>query len=191
MGIPTASNFKRLITPAGKVSKSTGPYMAELLAEHFSGEPFSDFENEWTEHGKRYEEEARSWYEFETECEDEITAIGFVYADESRMVGGSPDALVGDDGLLELKCPMLKTHLYWHSSERCPNQHCMQCQGALWITGREWIDFASYVPEQPMFVTRILPDPAIFAALDKAVPAFIDEILRRRERLVKLGYERR
>ena len=60
LGIPTASNFKRLITPAGKISKSTGPYMAELLAEHFSGEPFADFENEWTEHGKMYEEEARN-----------------------------------------------------------------------------------------------------------------------------------
>ena len=67
----------------------------------------------------------------------------------------------------------------------------MQCQGALWITGREWIDFASYVPEQPIFVTRVLPDESISNVLDKAVPAFVDELLERRERLVKLGYERR
>ena len=66
----------------------------------------------------------------------------------------------------------------------------MQCQGALWVTGRAWIDWASYVPEQPMMVVRLLPDAEIFAALDKAVPAFVDEMLERRERLATLGYRR-
>ena len=98
---------------------------------------------------------------------------------------------MGDDGLLELKCPMLKTHLHWHSADECPREHYMQCQGALWITGRAWIDFASYVPEQPMIVVRMLPDFDIFKALDVAVPAFVDELIERRERLVQVGYEPR
>ena len=95
LGIPTASNFKRLLTPAGKLSKSTGPYMAELLSEHYTGEPWSDFENEWTEWGKKHEDDARSWYEFETDCKEEIRSIGFVYRDEMRMVGGEPGRACG------------------------------------------------------------------------------------------------
>ena len=105
LGIPTASAFDRILTPKKlEPSAQQEMYIAELNAEWKSGEPCDDFGGgEWVERGKALEPEARREYAFEAKAKPE--EVAFIYKDEQHMVGCSPDALVGDEGLLELKCP--------------------------------------------------------------------------------------
>ena len=188
LGIPTASQFKKIITPSGKPSGSADGYLAELLAEWALGETVSDFAGtEWTERGQVLEPEARAYYSFNRDLD--VDTVGFIYRDEARMSGCSPDGMVGTDGMLELKCPSAGKHLLWLSREGVPPEHQMQVQGALWITGREWIDWMSFFPMLPQVIVRVLPDTKIQSALDVAVPIFVEQLLAGRERLLKLGVQ--
>jgi len=189
LGCATASQFDRILTPTGKLSKSREAYIAQLLAEHFLGEPVEEFYGtEWTERGQALEPDAFSYYAFTNDADPK--KVGFIYRDEDRHVGCSPDGLVGDPGLLELKCPMPGTHLLYLAQGVVPNKYSSQVQGQLWVTGREWCDFMSYHPGLPPFIVRAYPDEKYQAALDAAMPQFVEEMLDARERLVKLGVVR-
>ena len=176
LGIPTASCFKRILTPAGKLSASRDAYMAELLAEYFLGEPIEDFDSEWVMRGKLLEPQARDYYAFHADAEPK--QVGFCYlsradlaveagdlavvdaydrdaaAEASEMakrgfeaaVGASPDGLVGDDGALELKCPMAKNHLLYLARGIVPREYTLQVQGLLWVTGRSWCGLHVLLP---------------------------------------------
>ena len=175
LGIPTASEFKRIITPTGKLSASRDEYLGELLAEWALGEPMMDLSNnEWVERGKVLEPEARNAYRVLRG--GDITQVGFVYRDEDRMVGCSPDAFVDEEGCLEIKVPMAKNHLLWFVRGCVPKSHIIQCQAQLWITGRAWVDFMSYHPELPEVLHRVEPHEPLFAAFDKHIPVFCEEL---------------
>ena len=186
LGIPTASEFSRIITPTGKLSASRDTYEGELLAEWALGRPVTEFGgNDWTERGKALEPDARACYAFHADCEPQT--VGFTLRDEDRMCGASPDALVGEHGLLELKCPGAGKHLLYLAREELPRAYAAQVQGQIWITGREWCDFMSYYPGLPALILRIAPDDRFQAALDKFMPEFLEELLAGRERLRSLG----
>ena len=188
LGIPTASEFSKIMTPGGKLSASRIPYLGTLVAEWALGDAAGDIEfggNAWTERGQALEPQARAAYGF-TRDVDPVT-VGFVYRDETRLSGCSPDSLVGDDGILELKCPMAGHHLVWLAQDIIPREHVSQLQGQLWVTGREWVDFMSFFPGLPPFIVRAAPDPTYQAALDVAIPDFVAEVLDARERLRALG----
>lgn len=187
LGIPTASEMSRVVTPTGKLSAARDTYLAELLAEFFTGEQYSDFESSAMERGKVLEPEAFDEYGFLTDTEP--TKVGLIFKDESRMVGASPDGLVGDAGGLELKCPLAPTHLLWLARGECPKQHWCQVQTSIWVSGREWWDFMSYFPELPPLRVRVEPDEGYQKALDKHVPVFIEEMLEARERLAAMGVQ--
>ena len=120
LGIPSASGFHRILTPTGKLSKSSRRerYMGELLAEWALGEQWDTGigNSHWVLRGIELEPQARLWYEM---AYAEVEEVGFIWRDESRMAGCSPDGLVGDDGLLELKCPSPAQHVLYLS---CPGQ---------------------------------------------------------------------
>ena len=200
LGIPTASQFSRIVTPGGAPSKSAEDYMGELLAEHFLGYPAKAFESEWADRGKALEPEARRYYAFHRDVD--ARTVGFCYrtardvfgpdpnglvtsmtSPDESVVGTSPDGLVGDDGLLELKCPMPGRHLVYLARGVLPKAYVMQVQGQLWVTGRAWVDFMSYCPDLPPFIVRVAPDPKMQDALDAAIPAFVDTMLEARARL--------
>ena len=187
LGIPTSSEFSKIMTPKGKLSASRLPYLGKLVAEWALGDvdgiEFAG--NAWTERGHILEPKARAAYAFTTDL-DPVT-VGFVYRDEERTSGCSPDGLVGDDGLLELKCPKAGTHLTWLAQDVVPREHQPQLQGQLWVCQRDWIDFMSFYPGLPPFLVRVAPDPTYQRALDLAIPQFIDEVLEARERLSALG----
>ena len=188
LGIPTASEFSRIITPGGKLSKSRDGYMAELLAEWALGEPVGDFlGTDWTERGHILEGEARAAYGLLRDAD--VTEVGLCYPGEDRWAAASPDGLIGDDGLLELKCPKASTHLLWLANGVLPKQHVLQLQGQLWVTGCDWADFMSYHPGLPPFLVRVEPDEHIMCSLNVNMPTFIEELLAGRERLSKLGVE--
>lgn len=186
LGIPTASEFKQIITSTGRLSKSRDKYMARLIGEWHRGYPLDEFQgNEWTEYGKAMEPKARGYYKMVSGLD--VTEVGFCYRDDARMVGCSPDALVGDDGLWECKAPGYDTHLLRLIRDVVPPEHRVQVQGQLWCTERDWCDYMNYHPELPPLLKHVEPDEKLFYAFEKYIPVFIEELLEGRQRLVDMG----
>lgn len=167
-GIPTASAFDKIITPAkGERSKSARGYMYELAAEvagHHLPNFFTDRDNRPKSHamavGTETEPEARRYYAYHREID--VREVGFVLADNGLM-GCSPDGTARDDqgeGGLELKCPEAKTHFGYCMEKVLPSEYRSQVHGQLVVTGWKWIDFMSYVPHVPnnTFLIRVYPD---------------------------------
>jgi len=182
-GVATASCFDRIITPAtGKPSASAVAYRRELLAEWLTGQPVSIKESGWMQRGTEMEPEARAFYEFEADAE--VTETGFVFLDERRLIGCSPDGLVGDDGLVEIKCPAPHTHVGYLIDAKLPTAYIPQVQGALWVTGRRWCDFISYHPEMEPLIVRVKRDEGYIAKMAMLIEAFVATMLEERQILL-------
>ncbi len=105
----------------------------------------------------------------------EAREIGFMVREEDGWrLGYSPDGLVGDDGLIEIKAPRTKTHVLTILADTVPTHYMAQCQAGLLVSGRLWIDFVSYVSGMPLYVKRVYPDPAWFDAITATCIAFED-----------------
>ena len=158
-GIPTASQFDRILTPkTGKYSASAEEYICELIADGMMGGPpqgIEGYTSKAMQDGIDTEPEARRWYAFERDAH--VQQVGFCLTDDGRF-GCSPDGLVGDDGGLELKCPMLKTHIKYLSAGTLPAEYKCQVHGSLIVTERAWWDFVSYAPNLPPLLVRVEPD---------------------------------
>ncbi len=143
-GVPTASCFDKILTPTTlKLSSSYDGYLNQLAAESVG--LYEDWKgNGNTERGSELEPEAAFYYEFTNSVITQKT--GFIWRDERRLVGGSPDLLVGDDGGVEIKCPSAKVHIGYLRKGDVPSEYLGQVYGYLWITGRQWWDFVSYYP---------------------------------------------
>jgi len=181
-GIPTASQFGRILTPTGKPSDQAVKYMYELLAFDLTEKYESSGSTMWMEHGTNTEPEARLYYQLLTDRE--VTQVGFIYKDERKLVGCSPDGLVDAiNGGLEIKCPKASTHVSYMLAQDMPTVYIPQVQGSMWITGRENWDWLSYHPDMPPVLLRVLRDNQYIAKLDTAVNCFIEQLLERREQL--------
>jgi hypothetical protein len=102
-----------------------------------------------------------------------VTTAGFMVRDDwGFRIGYSPDGLVGDDGLIEIKAPRAKTHVLTVLADEVPMHHMAQLQTGLLVSGRQWIDFIPFVGGLPMWVKRVYPDMAWFAAIEEAVTTF-------------------
>lgn len=172
-GIVTASVVGRLVTaktlkPASN-DESRG-LTALLVAERITGWTDPTYFNYDMERGVTCEPIARDiysgYYQQAVEC-------GFMRRDEDGWtLGYSPDGLVADDGLVEIKSPRAKTHLRTILADKVPEFYMPQLQAGLLVSGREWIDFVSYTGGLPLFVKRVLPDPRWFDAITAACIQF-------------------
>lgn len=173
MGVPTASEFSTVMAKGrgGGDSKTRATYLRKLVGEVLTGEPMESFSTTHTERGKHMEHEARNFYSFMRDVDPEI--VGFI---RNGRKGCSPDALIDNDGMLEIKTKL--PHLQIECLERgtVPPEHLAQCQGALWVAEREWIDFVSYWPRLPLFVVRAYRDEAYIKQLSEAVDQFNEEL---------------
>lgn len=141
-----------------------------LAAERITGHVEEVFPSRDMERGTLAEPYARDVY---GEHYQPATEVGFMVRDfGGYKIGFSPDGLVGDDGLLEIKSPRQKKHLATILADEVPAEHMAQCQAGLLVSGREWLDFISYNGGMPLFVKRVEPDPKWFAAIKDAVTAF-------------------
>jgi putative phage-type endonuclease len=121
-------------------------YLYQLISERLTGERAPFTPNDAMQWGIDYEDEAREWYERTTG--NSVEEVGFVFADDSRRSGCSPDGLVGKYGLIEIKCPMSKNHIM--QIEEGPKlEYRRQMQFQMWCTGRSWCDFVTYDPRCP------------------------------------------
>jgi hypothetical protein len=182
-GMPTASEFSKLITSDGTQSKSASGYALTLAGEMFAGRTLDAFEGtSWTERGRELEEEAINRYCFQRDLE--VQPVGFV-TDDAKRAGCSPDGFVGKDGLVEVKCLKAENHikaiLYHQKHGRCPTDYVQQTQGQLWICERLWCDLIFYHPELPLLVIKQVPDLVIFKALARE----IDLVTRERDTILE------
>ncbi len=169
-GIPTSSQFHRIVTPKGKSSKSADMYLFELLAERLTGELTWSASTNYMERGHDLEADAIKLYRFTREAETE--PVGFVTNNEGT-IGASPDQLVGENGLLEIKVPKPATHIgYLLQSGTAYEEHRTQTQGQLWITEREWNDLLSYNPALPPALYRVERDEEHIADIARELAAF-------------------
>lgn len=169
LGIPTSSEFKSVLAKGEGKTRRT--YMMKLLGERFTGEPAEGFTNGHMERGRIMEAEARKLYSFVHDVEPQ--QVGFV---RNGPKGCSPDSLIGDVGMLEIKTKAPKTLIEAILADEFCAEHKAQCQGALWVAEREWIDLAVYWPGLPLFVKRAHRDEAYIATLAEAVEAFNTEL---------------
>lgn len=190
-GRPTASAFDRIVTAkTGKASSAQLAYACELAGDLACLTPnfFTERENRpksyAMENGTNTEPEARRWYEMQRNLD--VQQVGFVL-DGKGQFGCSPDALVGDDGVLELKCPLLKTQAQYVIEGVLPDEYRPQTHSILWITKRKWLDFLSYAPGLPPLLVRVEPDDytAKLGAIAEEFWVTYMEVLR------KLGLEPR
>jgi hypothetical protein len=187
LGIPTASEFKRIVTPKGKLSAQSDGYMHRLLAEWAMGAPLIEEETQWMTRGTMMEPQAVAAYEFDTGRNAELA--GFFTTDDG-LVGCSPDRLIGDDGLLEIKCPSPQVHIGYMLQSDLKDEYWPQVQGQLWVTGRAWLDIQSYCPGLPNFITRVERDEKYIALLEMALKEFTDRMLDCRKILEDKGLRR-
>lgn len=173
LGIPTASQFSRILTPkTRRPSASQDAYLCELLAERLTGFPCDAASTDFMLRGSDMEAAAVEAYAFDTDTDPQ--AVGFV-TDDNLRYGCSPDRLVGEDGGLEIKCLSAKEHVAAIIGLK-DDDHAMQVQGCMWVTGRSWWDLYFYNPVLPKARVRLVRDEDIMAALDAAVPAFCDRL---------------
>ena len=140
-GKPTASCFDSLVTSTGAPSKSMQGYAIELAGEMYAGRPLDTWNgNKYTDYGHEIEDEARLAYEMRTG--NTVEQVGFI-TDDLELYGCSPDGLVGDDGMAEIKC-LPKKHipslLYWKKHGKAPPERIAQTQGQIMIAERKWCD---------------------------------------------------
>lgn len=186
LGIPTASEFHTVMAKGrdGGDSKTRRTYMLKLVGEILTGEQMEGYSNHHMERGKALEDEARNLYAFMKDASPEC--VGFI---RNGNKGCSPDSLVGRDGMVEIKTKLPHLQVECLLGAKVPPEHRAQCQGALWVAEREWIDFVSYWPGLPLFVTRETRDEEYIAKIAAAVDAFNDELAEMVERVRKIGGE--
>ena len=168
LGIPTASNAHKILTPGGKPSAQWGDYGDHLIAERVLQRPVNTYTSSIMERGQREEEDAVAWYEADREVDTKY--IGFVTTDDGK-IGCSPDRLVGDDGLAEIKCPEPGTMIkYWRKG--ADEKYKPQLQMQLFVTGRKWVDIIAWHPEMTRIVCRVERDEAYIACLEEQLYLF-------------------
>ena len=157
---------------------SRANYAAELVAERLTGAPAEKYSNAAMAWGTETEPQARSMYEFMRDCD--VVEVGTVLHPTIAMSCASPDGLVGDDGLVEFKCPNTATHIETLLGDSIAGKYITQMQWQMACTGRLWCDFVSFDPRMPgdmqIIVQRVARDAAMIAELEKQVVAFLSEV---------------
>ncbi len=167
-GIASASSFQKVLT--GGDGKTRRKYMRQLAAERIRGESSDGFTNNHTERGHEYEDAAKELYTQQTG--NAISLCGFM----KDGYGYSPDGLVGEEGLIEVKTRLGDLQIELLLDGRVPNEHTAQIQGGLMVSGRKWLDFISYCPGLPIFIKRVERDEKYITNLRIELALFEKEL---------------
>ena len=169
----TASTFKDIMAKETTLSHTNAIY--QVVFERLTQEQVKSFTNEWMERGKELEPHARLWYELN---HSDVLNGGFFCDD---WIGASPDGLVREDGLVEIKCPKYSTQIQYLLDKKLPTNYKWQIQGQLYVTDRKWCDFVSYHPKLPAFIKRVERDSMSIALLSDA----IDQSIKKAKSIIK------
>ena len=172
LGILTASEMKHIITPTLKIANNdkTRAHAYELAFQRITRHVEPQYVSDAMLRGQEDEIYAREAYR---EHFAPVTEIGFVTNDKLGFtIGYSPDGLVGDDGLIEIKSRAGKYQVQTIATDEVPDEYVLQLQTALLVTERKWIDFVSYCGGLPVFVKRVEPDADVQEAIIAAATGF-------------------
>jgi hypothetical protein len=173
LGVPSASSFDKIITTKGELSKQAQKYLYKLAGEKVSGRAEDMFQSAAMQRGCELEDEARSFYQIVNDVV--VDQVGFCISEIG--VGCSPDGLVGEEGGLEIKCPIISTHVEYLLNENALiSEYFQQVQGSLFVTGRKWWDLISYYPALKPLVVRIYPDTKFQEALKSVLSTFCADL---------------
>ena len=172
-GIPSASNFDKIITTKGEPSKQREKYMYQLAAEAVTGVKEESYQNAAMTRGIEMEAEARQFYELTNNVE--VEQVGFCLED-TGLYGASPDGLVNSDGLVEIKCPQSQTHVSYMIKGGLDTEYYQQLQGQLLVTGRRYVDIISYFPGLKPMIIRVVRDEKFLKALRVELDVFCIEL---------------
>ena len=151
---------------------------ARIVLERLTGTPQESFTNAAMQWGHDQEDNAANAYAFLTG--NEVQVCGIYKHPSIEGTHASPDRLVGEEGLVEIKCPNSATHLDTLLSKKVPAKYITQMQWQMAVTGRKWCDFVSYDPRFPenhqVFIQRVERDDERIAELEKDVAEFLAEV---------------
>jgi putative phage-type endonuclease len=179
MGKVTASRVADVIakTKTG-YSTSRENYMAQLVCERLTGTVAESYTNSAMQWGTENEPLARAAYEAAKDVL--VDEVAMITHPRIEQAGASPDGLVGDDGLVEIKCPNTATHIDTLLTQTVPGKYVTQMQWQMACTGRQWCDFVSFDPRMPkelqLFIKQVPRDDAYIAMLEKEVLSFLEEL---------------
>lgn len=184
LGHVTSSDVIRAIKER---KRGTGPlaererYKRELLLESLTGVPTEHYVSPAMDFGREYEPMARAEYEMAKGVDLEL--VGYVLHPRLPRCGASPDALVGEDGLVELKVPNADTHLEYIIDDVVPDEYVPQMMWQMACTGRQWCDFVSFQPPErnfderlSMFIKKLARDDSYIAEMEAKVQQFLVEV---------------
>lgn len=188
LGHVTASNVAEVMSKGKGGAEATGryKYKVRLVAERLTNQVPESFSNSAMEWGIEQEQFACMAYELKTNTL--VDKTGFWLHPTIKWVGVSPDRLVGENGLLEVKCPNTTTHLDYMFADKVPSEYVKQVQCQLWVTGREWCDFISFDPRLPqrnqLFIKRVQRDEKLIKEMEAEIVKFLEEV---KTLIMKLG----
>ena len=174
-GIPSASNFGKILTPTGKLSTQAKKYAYQLAGEAVVGIKEEGYSNAAMERGVIMEEEARQYYEFAHDAE--VEQVGICYRNERKPYSCSPDGIMPElKRGLEIKCPLMATQVEYLLGGKLPNIYIPQVQGSMLVTQYESWAFCSYHPGMPVLDIVVERDEAYIEKLQKALYDFTQEL---------------
>jgi putative phage-type endonuclease len=182
LGHATGSRASDIL--AGKETQARKGYLTQLVTERLTGRAQDSFVNADMQRGIDVEPLAKAAYQASYELTDDV---GFVKHPLIRWFGASPDALVGSDGLVEIKCPRSTTHLDYIQSGKPPAKYVHQMMAQLSCTGRRWVDFVSFDDRFPehlrLFVVRFQPTEEEIENFESKVKEFLNDVNNLMEKL--------
>lgn len=187
LGKITASRMADVLSNGrgSTLSKTAETYMMELLAEKLTGEQKTFFENDAMRWGTETEPQARAMYELKSGYD--VIEVSFI--ERNEFVGVSPDGLIGECGMLEIKCPNTITQIKRALTDDYSKDYYTQIQCQLWVAERDWCDFVSFDPRLDVdagyLLQRVSRDESFISEMDIKSNAFIERMNELYERLVK------
>jgi putative phage-type endonuclease len=178
-GRVTGTRFKNLVSK--ETTDSYKDLVTNIACEIITGKQEESYSNAMMEYGLETEPLARAKYEelFETE----IQTVGFITPDEDhkyhQWIGISPDGLTSDNGLIEIKCPLTRTHFEYIERNVLPSEYRYQVQGQLFVSERSYCDFTSYVPGMKAFIIRVYPDLNLFHDFENRLDVLMVQVLEK------------
>lgn len=179
LGKVTASRVADIIakTKTG-YSTSRANYMAQLICERLTGVQGESYSSSAMQWGTDTEPMARTAYENHSDVL--VMETGLVPHPAIPMAAASPDGLIGNDGLVEIKCPITATHIETLLGQSTPGRYVTQMQWQMACTGRKWCDFVSFDPRMPenmqLFVERVQRNDETISLLEREVMMFLGEL---------------
>jgi len=168
-GLVTASEFSQVLAKGAGKTRHT--LLLKKAGERITGNPMDSYSNEDMKRGSEQEGGARELYV--THSGNKVTECGFM---KNGNAGYSPDGLIGEDGLVEIKSRLAHIQADSLLKDAVPSANIAQIQGGLWISQRKYLDYVSYCPGMPLFIKRVEPDLIYQENLKQALQTFETEL---------------